>query len=256
MKSVINDFFPADSRARRKKGLVSESQEAILTSPSRTSPLQRLGNTSDHVYCPYCKQTTETRVERSDSKATKKVNALLWMGLGDPFALTAHDWCQNTDHFCTKCDNYLAHKPYRGQTQAIPEDSIWELPLGKHHERTELPAAPNHVSELEGDRKLTVQRDADKEVTWRARPLPTQGSRITHPAELSWEFYEPSLSSHDQSSALTEAHETQPLENSPNTAELPEGRYQNTPELRNSHTIKRKPVELGSGRIQNPKPES
>jgi hypothetical protein len=162
MRSVINDLSPADPRARRRKGLVCESQERILTSPSRTSPLRLLGKTSQQVFCPYCKQTTNTRVEQSDSKKTKRVNALLWMGMGDPFALTSHDWCQNTDHFCAKCNGYLAHKPYRGLTQAIPEDSILELPLGNCHEGTEPPADLTHVSELYSNPRLNLQHEADQ----------------------------------------------------------------------------------------------
>ena len=235
--------------------MVSESQERILISPSHMSPLHRLGKTSEQVYCPYCKQTTKTRVERSDSKTTKGVNALLWMGMGDPFALTAHDWCQNIDHFCMRCNGYLARKPYRGQTQSILEDSALELPLGGHHERTELPANPNHVSELYGDRKLTVQREAEKEAVLASKTPQAQGCRILNAAELNWEFYEPSSTSHDQASVLTDAHETQPLELSAerdqNSPDLPGERFQHRPELRNQNTIKRKSVELGSGRVRS-----
>jgi hypothetical protein len=260
MKSVINDLFPADSRARQRNGLVSESQERILTSPSHVSPLHSLGKKSEQVYCPYCKQTTTTRVESSDSRTTKGVNALLWIGMGDPFALSAFNWCQNIDHFCMRCNGYLARKPYRGQTQAIPEDSVLELPLGNHHERTELPADPNHVSELYGDRTLTVQREAYKEAVFGSHSPQSQGSRILNPAELDWGFYQPSLISHDQASVLTEAHETEPLDlsagHNQEFIELPGERSQRTPELRDLNTIKRKPVELGSGRVQSTKSES
>jgi hypothetical protein len=209
MKSVISDLFSVDSRARRRKGLVSESQETILT---HISPLHRLGKRSGQVYCPYCKRTTQTRVEQSDSKTTKGVNAILWMGMGDPFALTAHDWCQNIDHFCSNCNRHLAHKPYRGQAQTIPEDTVLELPLGYHHERTELPANPNHVSELYGDRELNLQRDAGKEAVLGPHSSESQASRILNPAELDWEVYQTSLMSHDRASVLTEARKTEPLE--------------------------------------------
>lgn len=185
---------------------------------------------------------------------------MLWMGLGDPFALTAHDWCQNVDHFCHNCNGHLAHKPYRGQAQAIPEDSVLELPLGRHHERSELPASVNHVSELYGDRGLIVQREANKEVVSGSHSSEIEGSRILNPAELDWEVYQTPLMSHDQASVLTEAHEMEPAtllaghEQSP--AELLGERHQHTPELRTMNTIKRKPVELGSGRLGSTKSES
>ncbi len=76
--------------ARRVKSLAPESREKTVFNPQIT-PLDNLGKTSQYVHCPYCKQTTMTRVEHSDSKTSKTVNALLWAGLGDPFALTAHD---------------------------------------------------------------------------------------------------------------------------------------------------------------------
>jgi hypothetical protein len=209
MKSVINDLFPVDSRARRRRGQVSESQERILT---RILPLHHLGKRSEQVYCPYCKQTTKTRVEQSDSNATKGVNAILWMGMGDPFSLTSHDWCQNIDHFCANCNSHLAHKPYRGQTQPIPEDTVLELPLGYHHERTELPANSNRVSELYSNQELLLQREANNQVMLGSRPSQSEESRILDPAELNWEIYQSSLMSSDQVSMLTEARETEPME--------------------------------------------
>jgi hypothetical protein len=251
MKSVINDLFPLDSRARRRKGLVSKSQERILASPSHISSLHHLGKRSEQVYCPYCKQTTKTRVEQTDSKATKGVNALLWMGMGDPFALAALDWCQNIDHFCSRCNRHLTHKPYRGHVRAILEDTVLELPLGNHHERVELPANPNNGSELEGDRRHTVQREADEEALLGSHSSESQGNRILNPAESDWEVYQPSLISHDQASVLTDARETEPLElfagQDHSSAQLPGERFHHNSERRNPAPIKRHPVELGSG---------
>src|SRR5665213_1365920 len=107
MKSVINDLFPGESRAQRRRTLVSESSERLFTPLSQIWDLQDLGKTPQRVLCPYCKQTARTRVRRSDSSTTKTVNALLWMGFADPFALASYDWCQNTDHFCTRCNGHL-----------------------------------------------------------------------------------------------------------------------------------------------------
>lgn len=56
MKSVINGLFPGDTPARRRSGLVSESQERILT---HILPLHHLGKKLEQVCCPYCKQTTK-----------------------------------------------------------------------------------------------------------------------------------------------------------------------------------------------------
>jgi hypothetical protein len=260
MRSVINDLFQADLRSRRRKGLVCESQERILTSPSHTSPLRLLGKTSQQVFCPYCKQTTNTRVEQSDSKTTKKVNALLWMGMGDPFALTSHDWCQNTDHFGAKCNGHLAHKPYKGLAQAIPEDSILELPLGSHHEGTEPPADPNRASELYSDSRLTLRHEADQKAAPGSHSPESQGSRNMDPAEMDWGICQASLISHDQASIMTNDQETEPLEPSTGrhhfSAELLRGRPQYTSELKNAHTIKGEPVELDSGWTQSTNPES
>jgi hypothetical protein len=69
---------------------------------------------------------------------------------------------KNTDHFCAKCNGYLAHKPYKGLTQAVPEDSILGLSLGSHHEGAESPADLNHVSEFYNDPMLTLQHEADQ----------------------------------------------------------------------------------------------
>ena len=62
-----------------------------------------------------------------------------------------------------------------------------ELPLGGHNEKTELPSQPNHVSELSGDRKHTLQRDQNKEavgVAYRAGNSAQQAT-ISNPGELS-----------------------------------------------------------------------
>jgi ribosomal protein L44E len=237
MKSVINDLFLPDSRARRRKGLVSESQERILASPSHLSSLHRLGKRSEQVFCPYCKQATQTRVEQTDSRTTKGVNAILWMGMGDPFALTTLDWCQNIDHFCSRCNGHLTHKPYRGEVQAVPEDTLLELPLGDRHEKIEFPAKLNHVSESDGDRRLTVQRDAGKEALLGSRSSENQGNRTLNPAELDRGVYQPPLISHNQTLVLTEIRETKPLEllggQDQSSAQLPGEGFHHSSERRN-----------------------
>ena len=196
-----------------------------------------------------------TRVEHSDSKASKRVNALLWAGLGDPFALTAFDWCQNTDHFCAKCDGHLAHKPYKCQTQVIPESSTSELPMGGYYEKTELPANPNQVLELSGDQAFALQREVPKESVAGSQSSQFHSSRILSPTELDWEVYQPSLSSDESAIALTGDNQTEPLElptaRDQINAELPHQRYRDLPELASSHTIKRKPVEMGTGRLRS-----
>jgi LITAF-like zinc ribbon domain len=246
MKSVINDLFPVDSRARRRRGLVSESLERIVT---HILPLHRLGKRSEQVHCPYCKQITKTRVEQSDSKTTKGVNAILWMGMGDPFALTSHDWCQNIDHFCANCNGHLVHKPYRGQAQPIPEDPVLELPLGYHHERTELPASPNRVSELYSDQELALHGGPNMQVMLGSRPSQHEESRMLNPAEMDWEIYQPSLMSPDQVSMLTEAHETEPTDilagHYQDSADLLEERPQRSPGLGRLYTINHNPRRTG-----------
>ena|ERR1700733_2740525 len=129
--------------------------------------------------------------------------------MGDPFALTSHDWCQNTDHFCAKCNGYLAHRPYKGLTQAIPEDSILGFPLGSHHEGVESLVDLNHVSELYNDSRLTLQHEADQKAAHSPQP---QGSRNMDPAEMDWGICQASLISHDQASVMTDGQETEPLE--------------------------------------------
>ena len=85
-----------------------------------------------------------------------------------------------------------------------------ELPLGGHHEKSELSADPNHVSELQGDRQHLRDTTQAKEVAGisvipsnSTDPSSTDSSRearnrdahgtatITDPSELAWDQYEP-----------------------------------------------------------------
>lgn len=174
------------------------------------------------------------------------------MGLGDPFALTTYDWCQNIDHFCTSCNGHLAHKPYRGRAQAIPKDAIIELPLGRHHERTELAASPNHVSELYAHQGPLVQREADKEAVVAPHAVQSQASRILSPAELDWEVYQRPTMSDDQASVPTDTPQMEPLELLAESNPVrPVGETTISPlaNARTLNTIKRKPVPSGSGQV-------
>ncbi len=152
-----------------------------------------------------------------------------------------------------------------------------ELSMGGHHEKAELPANQNQVSELSGDQAFTLQHEAPKESVAGSQSSQSHSSRILSPTELDWEVYQPSLSSDDLSVALAEDDQGKLLElpaardqinaelpadhdkvnaelraqHDQISAELPDQRYRGLHELASSHTIKRKPVELGSGRLRS-----
>ena len=139
------------------------------------------------------------------------------------------------------------HAQLVNESEKITHPDKPELPQGRHHEKTELPAQPNHVSELTGDRKHTIQRDEGKEVVNRgnetssnvphqpAQQPATQvaSSRILSPHELAWDEYRPNDGAYNLASG---------------PRELSEGRSQETSELATTQrSVKRKPVELQQG---------
>jgi hypothetical protein len=131
-------------------------------------------------------------------------------------------------------------KPQNGYT--LPTDKA-ELPQGRHHEKSELPSDPNHVSELDGDKKHTLHHEVGKETVGGVptHPRPSQrddgySSRILGPHELAWDEYRPSL----EGDSLQEM----PAVRSPTETSSPP---MNTSELaERGSTVKRKPVEVGS----------
>jgi hypothetical protein len=137
-----------------------------------------------------------------------------------------------------------------------------ELPLGRHHETTELPAGVNHVSELAGDRKHTTQRDqkevvgastglADDAQNQPPKPVLQTGSssRILDPNELAWDEHRPSFDIENGGPAREALSERlgQSLGNSEGRVrvlELGDQRGQ-VPELGSGQqSVKQKPVEL------------
>ncbi len=110
-------------------------------------------------------------------------------------------------YFCVKRKRQRQPKP---PSRGAPHPKDPELPQGGHHEKTELPADPNHVSELHGDRQHLRDTRQAKEVAGvsvipsnstdpsstvsseEARERAVHGTAtITHPSELAWDQYEP-----------------------------------------------------------------
>ena len=93
----------------------------------------------------------------------------------------------------------IRKQPQNENTQYSTPDA--ELPLGAHHEKAELPVTPNHVSELVGDKFHTLRQEDQAKGVMGAKVVELESShheaswsKITGPAELAWDRFEPPVS--------------------------------------------------------------
>ena len=175
--------------------------------------------------------------------------------MGDPFALTARDWCQNIDLFCTRCNSYLAHKPYRRSKHELYQKTrCWNFRMQVATERVSFRQISIAAQSRMVIRSSLWLRSGQGGFGGSHAP----GGRTLNLAEPDREIYDPSLTSQDQSSILTESHEREALEPSSGETQYPPNqpgeRFQHTLELYYLNTTKRQRVEFGSRLVQSTKP--
>lgn len=89
-----------------------------MQQPTYVTTLGRLQEQPELVDCPFCQHQAMTRVAKEDSSMTMIAGGLLCLVC---ICLTCLPcmlgWCQNVDHFCSKCGKQLTHKPHDGTTQ-------------------------------------------------------------------------------------------------------------------------------------------
>ncbi|KAI1075391.1 hypothetical protein F5B20DRAFT_387701 [Whalleya microplaca] len=88
--------------------------------PVLPMPLASLGTLPALIDCPFCNSRCQTRIQEEDSSMT--IVAGIGMGLIclclACIPCLAH-WCQDVDHFCSICNQRVAHVPYNGITQPV-----------------------------------------------------------------------------------------------------------------------------------------
>ncbi|KAI0006908.1 LITAF-like zinc ribbon domain-containing protein [Xylariaceae sp. FL0662B] len=83
-------------------------------------PLGSLGSYPALIDCPFCNTRVQTRIQEEHSSMT----LVAGIGLGllciccACIPCLAH-WCQDVDHFCSRCNQRVAHVPYNGITQPV-----------------------------------------------------------------------------------------------------------------------------------------
>lgn len=109
----LKNASQADSR-----GPSSVGNPAIVPvkNPLFVTPLDRLREVPDFIDCPFCKRRTQTRVTHENSNTTRLAGVIccLLTGIICSCLPCLLGWCQDTNHYCSECNNQVTHKPYDG----------------------------------------------------------------------------------------------------------------------------------------------
>ncbi|KAI6372432.1 hypothetical protein MCOR25_003753 [Pyricularia grisea] len=84
------------------------------------TPLQALGPAPAVIDCPFCQQRVMTRVNEEHSSMTYLLGVLIGcICICAACVPCLAGMCQDVTHFCTNCNQRVAHIPYSGGVQVI-----------------------------------------------------------------------------------------------------------------------------------------
>ncbi|KAK9771084.1 hypothetical protein SCAR479_12208 [Seiridium cardinale] len=111
--------------AHQASGTMKGYQPAVNPAMVHPTPLHLLGEASAIIDCPYCNQRAPTRVDEHDSSMT----IVAGIGLGILCICAAClpcllHWFQDVDHFCSHCNQRVAHVPHGGIAQVIQPQQV------------------------------------------------------------------------------------------------------------------------------------
>ncbi|KAI4863279.1 hypothetical protein F4820DRAFT_450142 [Hypoxylon rubiginosum] len=108
--------MPKDTPKDNKAPLVSVEPNARVV-----TPLHMLGENPAWINCPFCRHCTKTRVTREGTSTQTLAGAVLCLFCVCLACLPCvGGWCENTNIFCSSCNNRVATIPHDGPIQLAP----------------------------------------------------------------------------------------------------------------------------------------
>uniref|UniRef100_A0A0B7KG97 LITAF domain-containing protein n=1 Tax=Bionectria ochroleuca TaxID=29856 RepID=A0A0B7KG97_BIOOC len=88
--------------------------------PQMVTPLASLGDHPQFIDCPFCNRRAQTRLNKKGGSMQIVVGAVLCLFCVCLTCLPCIlHWCENTEYYCTNCNQKLALRTYDGAMQVF-----------------------------------------------------------------------------------------------------------------------------------------